>query len=209
LTSNAGQPNPNPGYGQPLRHKEHDSDFDMLLGISDNDDAVAEDNLDDVDDSMRQQFRDCVQRSKEFIPFAHLDATAITSLTQCRKTEAGSGTCESVHRWHLECNGLMSPCESLKTSPHFLGKEKVCGVLRERHNVEEGHVNKTVIVFPSTEAEAKIMWNDSKMVIQSLLVEPRATPEDHLVFDEDPFAPPREHPDCIADLNTGKSHLET
>jgi len=110
---------------------------------------------------------------------------------------------------HSECNGLTSPYESLKTSPHFLAKEKVCQMLRERHNMEEGYINKTVIVLPSTKAEAKIVWNDSKMVIQSLLVEPRATPEDYLVFDEDPFAPPREDLDHIADLNTGKSYLET
>jgi len=73
LTSNTGQPNPNPGYGQPLQYQEHDNDFDMLLGISNNDDAVVEDNLDHVDDSMRQQFQDYVKRSKEFIPFTHLD----------------------------------------------------------------------------------------------------------------------------------------
>jgi len=131
LTSNAGQPNPNPGYGQPLRHQEYDNDFDMLLGISNNDDAVIEDNLDDVDDSMHQQFQDYVKRSKEFIPFTHLDATAITLLIQCRKTKARLGTYESMCRWHLECNGLISPYESLKTSTHFLVKEKVYGVLRE------------------------------------------------------------------------------
>jgi len=181
----------------------------MLLGISNNDDAVVEDNLDHVDDSMRQQFRDYVKRSKEFIPLTHLDTTAITLLIQCRKTKASLGTYESMYCWHLVCNGLKSPYESLKTSPHFLAKEKVYRMLRERCNMEEGYINKTVIVLPSTKAEAKIVWNDSKMVIQSLLVEPCATPEDYLVFDEDPFAPPREDLDYIADLNTGKSYLET
>ena len=209
LTPTTGQPNPNPGYGQPLRYQEYDNDFDMLLGISNNDDAVVENNVDHVDDSMRQQFRDYVKRSKQFIPFTHLDTTAITLLIQCRKTKASLGTYESMYRWHLECNGLISPYESLKTSPHFLAKEKVYQMLRERYNMEEGYINKTVIVLPSTKAEAKIVWNDSKMVIQSLLVEPRATPEDYLVFDEDPFAPPREDLDYIADLNTGKSYLET
>ena len=184
----------------------------MLLGTSNCDDAVAEDNLDHVDDSMRQQFRDHVKRSKEFIPFTYLHATAVTLLTQHRKTKASSGTCESMCCWHLECNGLISPHESLKTSPQFSGKEKVHEMLRERHNMDEGYVNKTVIVLPSTsKAEAKITWNDAKMVVQSLLlvVEPRATPEDCLVFDEDPFAPPPEEPDHIADLNTGESYLET
>jgi len=75
--------------------------------------------------------------------------------------------------------------------------------------MEEGYINKTVIVLPSTKAEAKIICNDAKMVVQSLLVEPRATPEDYLVFDEDPFAPPPEELDYIADLNTGKRYLET
>jgi len=102
LTSTAGQPNPNLGYGQPLRYQEYDNDFDMLLGVSNNDDAVAEDNLDQVDDSMRQQFRDYVKRSKEFIPFTHLDTTAITLLIQCRKTKASLGTYESVYPFRVQ-----------------------------------------------------------------------------------------------------------
>ena len=57
----------------------------MLLCISKNDDAVVEDNLDHVDDSMHQQFRDYAKRSKEFISFTHLDTTAITLLIQCRE----------------------------------------------------------------------------------------------------------------------------
>jgi len=60
----------------------------MLLGISNNDDAVVEDNLDHVDDSMCQQFRDYVKQSKEFIPFTHLDTTTIILLIQCGKTKA-------------------------------------------------------------------------------------------------------------------------
>jgi len=207
--SNTGEPNPNPGYGQPLRYQEYNNNFDVLLGTSNNDDAVVEDNLDHVDDSMHQQFRDYVKRSKKFIPVTHLDTTAITLLTQCRITKASLGAYESMCCWHSECNGLISPYEGLKTSPHFLAKEKVHEMLRERYNMEEGYVNKTVIVLPSTKAEAKIIWNDAKMVVQALLVEPRATPEDYFVFDEDPFAPLPEELDHIADLNTGKSYLET
>jgi len=34
-------------------------------------------------------------------------------------------------------------------------------------------------------------------------------PQGYLMFDEDPFAPPSDELDYIADLNIGKSYLET
>jgi len=148
LTSNVGQPNPNPGCGQPLRCQEHDNDCDMFPGTSDNDDAVAEDNLDHVDDSMHQQLQDCVKRSKEFIPFAHLDTTAVTFLTLCGKTKASLGTCESVL---------------------FCQRKGVSDVERTMQHGGRSHQQDSNCV-------AK---HDSKMVIQSLPVEP-PPPEDHV-----------------------------
>ena len=198
-----------PTYGQPLRYEDFGDDFGLLPANFDDEEAQHPSCGDQVDNSMRQHFLDYVQRSEDFIPFTHLEVTAITLLIQCRKTQASLGTYESMYRWHLETNGQLKGYESLKNSPHFLGRAKVYKTLRERYNMETGYIKQTTIVLPSTKAQAKIVWNDAKMVIQSLLVEPRATPDDYLWFEDDPFAPPPEYLDYIADLNTGKSYLET
>jgi hypothetical protein len=82
-------------------------------------------------------------------------------------------------------------------------------MLRKRYNRGDGYGNKTSIVLPSTKAKAKIVWNDAQMVIQSLLTDPRIAPNDYLFFEDDPFAPPPEGLDYIADLNTGQSYIAT
>jgi len=178
LRANTHAEYPTPDFGQPLNYDDYDNDFDMLLGHTNNNDDLLEDASEQIDDSMRQNFLDYVEGSRDFIPFTHQETTAINLLIQCRKTKASLGTYESMYHWHLESNGVLNRIESLKNSPDFLAKEKVYDMLRERYNMEEGYINQTTIVLPSTKAEAKIVWNDAKMVVQSLLVEPRATPED-------------------------------
>ena len=191
LWSIAGDNTRPPSFGQPLQYQDYDNDFDILLGDDSSEGDTLESTVVQVDNSMRQNFLDYVKRSKEFIPFTHQDIKAITLLIQCRKTRASLGTYEAMYRWHLESNGNIRPWESLKTSPHFLAKEKVYKMLSEHYNRDKGYGNVTKIVLPSTKAEAKIVWNESSMVIQLLLVDPCATPENYLWFDEDPFAPPQ------------------
>ena len=208
-SANMAESNPRPDYGFPQQYQDYDDNLDLMLGDSNNDEVLVEENEGQIDDSMRQQFLDYVASSKEFIPFTHQYITAITLLIECRKTSASLGTYEAMYKWHLQAIGKLSPYESLKTSLHFVDKKEVYKMLKERYNMGTGYINETTIVLPSSKAEAKIVWNDAKMIVQSLLVEPRATPDDYLWFDDNPFAPPPPELDYIADLNTGKSYLET
>jgi len=79
--------------------------------------------------------------------------------------------------------------------------------LKIRYNRDTGYGNITEIILPSAKAEAKILWNESKMVVQSLPTEPRAMPEHYLWFDDDSFAPPPAEQDYISDLNADRSQL--
>jgi len=55
-----------------------------------------------------------------------------------------------------------------------------------------------------------LVTSELHMVMQQLPTDPRVRPECHLFNDKnDPFAPPEADSDCIADLNTGPSCLET
>ena len=56
---------------------------------------------------------------------------------------------------------------------------------------------------------AKIVWNDAKAVIISLLTDPRIRDEDYLFWNNDPFSVPPDQPEEIGDLITGKAYIET
>ena len=71
-----------PSYGQPLQYEDFGNDFGMPQADIDDDEPQDVPNLGAIDDSMRQNFHDYVQRSQEFIPFTHLETTAITLLIQ-------------------------------------------------------------------------------------------------------------------------------
>ena len=67
------------------------------------------------------------------------------------------------------------------------------------------------LVLPSSRARAKIVKNDTKAMIQSLLTDPRILDEDYLFFNDDPrSSPPCEKDlDYIGDINTGLAYTET
>lgn len=158
---------------------------------------------------MLSNFRQYLEAAKEFAPITGMQETAIKLLWTLRKSKASLETYEAMMRWHLEANRDLRPNESLKRNPNFYSRERLYADLRKRYNRSEGYGNITEIVLPSSKAKARIVWNDAKMVIQSLLTNPRLRPDDYLFFENDPFAPPPDDLDFIGDLNTGRSYTET
>jgi len=190
---------------------DHDMEdnFGQVDHGGDSDDDFLETTKSSVDSSMIDNWQAHLKKAAEFAPFSRKQESAVKLLLHLRRSEASLDTCESLMRWHPETVGRLCPRESMHTSPHFMSHEKLCKELKIRCNRDTGCGNITEIVLPSAKAKAKILWNESKMVVQLLLTEPRAMPEHCLWFDDDPFAPPPAEQDCINDLNTGRSCRET
>ena len=190
---------------------DHDMEdnFGQVYHGSDSDDDFLEITQSSVDSSMLDNWQAYLKRAADFAPFSGKQESAIKLLLDLRRTKASLDTYESLMRWHLETVGRLHPRESIYTSPHFISREKLYKELKIRYNRDTGYGNITEIILPSAKAKAKILWNESKMVVQSLLTEPRAMPEHYLWFDDDPFAPPPAEQDYISDLNTGRSYRET
>ena len=127
-----------------------------------------------------------------------------------RGMKASLGTYEDVMRWHLIATGLMSERDSIAKQPKFISRQKLFNFLKKRYNRDQGFNMTTEIVLPLCKAKAKIIHSDAKMVIQSLLTDPRIRPSDYLFFgDNDPLAGPPNNLNHIADINTGKSYRMT
>ena len=67
------------------------------------------------------------------------------------------------------------------------------------------------ITLPSSRAQARIIKNDAKSMLQSLLTDPRILDEDYLFFNDDPLSSPPEDGELefIGDINTGLAYTET
>jgi len=160
---------------------------------------------------MLDNFKDNAKRANDFAPFdANEFVTAITLLQTLRRTKASLDTCKATMRWKLESQGLLQQEESLAKSPHCISREQVCRKPKECHNRQHGFGIKMEIVLPGSKSRAMLITGELHMVMQQLATDPRVRPERCLFNDKnDPFAPPPADSDCIADLNTGLSCLET
>ena len=160
---------------------------------------------------MLDDFKNYAERANGFIPLdSNKMVTAITLLQLLRRTKASLDTYEDTMRWHLVSQNLLHPRDSLAKSSHYVSRKKVYDYLRKRYNRDTGFGIKTQLVLPGSKSRANMITNDAAKVIQQLLIDPRVRPEDYLFNDKnDPFAPPPADLDYIADLNTGKSYIET
>ena len=111
--------------------------------------------------------------------------------------------------WHLSTVGKIHSRQTVKESPDFISCEKLFRMLRERYKYDTGYHQVTKITLPHSKAKAKIVWNDAKEVITSLLTDPRITDEDYLFFEDNPLASPPERLNFIEDIITGRAYLKT
>ena len=154
-----------------------------------------------ADTSMLDNFQSYLKEALDFAHFSGKQEAAIKLLLHLRRTKASLDTYEVLMRWHLETVGRLNPKESLYKSPHFISRDKLYKELKIRYNRHLGYGNVTEIILPSSKAKVKIVWNESKLVIQSLLTDPRVQPEHYLWFNDDPLASPPADLDYISDLS--------
>ena len=95
-------------------------------------------------------------------------------------------------------------------SGSHVSREKLFKQLRRRYNFTDDMWHRVEeVTLPHSRSRVKIVWNDAKHVIQSLLTDPRITDDDCLFHDDNPFAPPPKNLSTVKDLNTGEAHRDT
>lgn len=180
-------------------------------------DAIMEDNQGVVgpDFEGNRHIRDdfieyCDDAHSKFLPFTKLEKEAVELLATLRKKKCSLDTYNAVFEWHLRAAGKLRPNETLSKSMAYISRDVIMGRLRERYNYvgKMEPITKTV-KLPHCKAKVPIVCHNPAYVLQSLLTDPRIKTEDYLFFNDDPFAPPPDDLDYIADLNTGLSYTAT
>ena len=164
-----------------------------------------------IDTSILDDYRDyCADANRDYVPLTDIQKAAITLLATLRRTKASLSTYESMMEWHLRSTGVLRPHETFKNTDKYLTRKKLYEDLRWRYNMPLGRYALVKdITLPHSKAKVRIVFNAARSVIQSLLTDPRIRDEDYMFFDNDPFAPPPDDLDYIADFNTGLSYIET
>lgn len=170
------------------------------------------------DKSLREDFDNYVQYAEDHLmDFTHNEQVAIELMSLLRRTKASLDTYEQVMEWHFLACKKIRRHETVGKHPDFISRRKLFNRLKQRYNltykegkkwVEKHNIIKE-ITLPSTRAKARIVKNDVRAMIQSLLTDPRIKDEDYLFFNDDPFCPPPEFIEEIGDLNTGQSFRST
>lgn len=153
------------------------------------------------------------------LPFTQHEMTAIELMRALRQTKASLATYEAIMEWHFRACGKVRRHEVVSSHPDYVSRRVLLRRLKERYNMV--HRDKKVeeetpkynfikeITLPSSRAKAKIVTNDTKACIQSLLTDPRIRDEDYLFHNDDPFCPPPDEIEQIGDLNTGIAYTTT
>ncbi len=152
----------------------------------------------------------CACAQQHYLPLDEHHVTAIKLMTLLRHKKAPLDTYDAVMEWHLRENGILQPHESLRHArDRYIGRKTLFKFLKERYHMEGKLTVPRPVVLPASKAKVVLRIRKAQAMVESLLTDPRWRPQDFLFFNEDPFAPPPDNLDCVCDLNTGESCLQT
>ena len=166
--------------------------------------------LNATNSEMLQRFRKYVSKMLRYhVPFTQKQRVGISLMWQLRGTKASLDMYESLMEWHLRARLILPNNQTVGSHPEFISRQRLFKFLFDRYNLVDKINICRQIVLPFSKASVKIVMNDAKSCIQSLLTDPRITDEDYLFFDDDPRASPPHDLKHIGDINTGLAYLET
>ncbi len=202
---------------EPCEEFDDDMNGDFHQQNDDSDDDMEEQpsavphTEDEPDHSLLDDYQKYLEyANNHLVDFDEDERVAIELLWTLRRTKAALNTYEAIMFWHFRARKLLKPHEKLGKCPYYISRTVLFKRLAKRYNMDGNKYNIVrPIILPGSRAKARVILNDAKAVIQSLLTDPRIRDDDYLFFNDDPFAPPPPHLDHIADMNTGLCYTKT
>jgi len=189
---------------------QQDSDPDNEDDNEDIADAFPKNGMPDT--TIWSRFEQYLQtRSLVIAPeFTKDEENAIQLMAQLRRMQASLESYKGMMEWYFRASGLLHTHEVMSTHRQYISREILLKRLTKRYNLEGNKTNiEREITLPSSRSRAKMILNDAKWCIQSLLTDPKISDDDYLFFDNDPFLSPPKDNRVIGDINTGRAYLRT
>ena len=163
---------------------EEDDDFSGLAGMSFEDEALlgdeaVEQHAAGPDTAILANFRDYSRHARsEFLDFHHEERYNIQLMSILRAGKCSLDMYDKLLAHIFERCGKVREHESASKHKDFISRHILLNKLENRYNLA-GRVNLVEeITLPSSHAKAKIILNDARWCIESLLTDPRILSDD-------------------------------
>ena len=173
-------------------------------------------------DTERPPSNQSMKEFKSFVRSSHQhysmlkpkEVCAIKLMHKLYKKRATLDTYDAVMEWHLRECGKLEAHVPLGKSKFFVSRKTLMKKLIKRYDLGKMYATPVERLLPHTKSKVNIYRRHARDLVQSLLVDPRWKDDDWVFWENDagemdPFAPPPEDLDHIADINTGRAYLET
>jgi hypothetical protein len=193
-----------------------DDDMDLVLGgdenvfASDNESVVSANQNDNpgCDETTLREFKDyCDYGRKHHAPLEANVVSGIRLLDILKRKKAPLDTYDEIMEWHLRDKGVLLQTEVVGQSDEFVSRETIINTLKKRYHMDNKFPFTKDLVLPHSHAQVKVVCNDARRCVESLLTDPRLRDKDFAFFDNDPLAPPPDDLDYIQDMNTGEAYI--
>ena len=191
-----------------------DDSFELLDGdsfdVATQDGSIMEEDGFAASSESLDQFKNYVAKAEdEFRELNKDEECAIRLLDLLRRKKATLDTYDAVMEWHFREAGLLEDYERLAQTKNYLSRKVLMKRLAIRHNRDTKLAKTMPVILTSSKTKVDVIYHDARDCVQALLTDPRFSDDDFLFFDNDPFAPPPEDLDYIADVNTSAAYIET
>ena len=160
-------------------------------------------------ETLLRNFREyCDEHHDNFLPLPKEQVSSV-KLLSLLKHKAPLNVFPSILEWHLKEKGVLREHEQLRDADKCHHRKTLMKWLIPRYNLSAMMPREKKVKLPSSKAVVSIPIRDAGDCIVSLLTDPRFQDSDYLFFDDDPFAPPPENDERLADLNTGDAYRRT
>jgi len=133
------------------------------------------------------QFEEYLQlRSRVVMPeFTRDEEHAVHLMAQLRRMQASLESYKGMMEWYFRASGQIRTHEVMSAHKKYISRETLLKRLAKRYNLGGNKTNiESSITLPSSRSRAKMILNDAKWCIQSLLADPRITDDDYLFFEK-------------------------
>lgn len=159
---------------------------------------------------IRDQFIEYAEhKAKNHVPLDAAERRSIRLMAALRKKKVALNGYQEIMEWHLKDSGLLREHESVKTSPHYVGREVMINRLKARYNFANKFPFERKVKLPTSGAVVKLTCHDAGSVIQQLLTDPRLQDSNYVFHDDNPRAPPPENHTHLKDFITGSAYRDT
>ena len=144
------------------------------------------------------------------MPFSADEERLVKLMLLLRKKGATLDTVDEVMTWHLRETGVLKEWMRPSNTDQFISRKVMFTKLKKRCNAPRELFMKTEVMLPSIKRKVNVIHFDAKQRVIQLLTDPRLSDDDYLHHNNDPFGPPPSRDvDVLADINTGRSYIET